>query len=173
MAGKTLVDNDVTRPVIRSRFSPSVRQGFVCFTPSMTLQDRKDECDIHRIVQRHAETGLWGTNLAPPSRQPIFGDFTQPVDLLTAQKLLCTAKESFAALPSEVRKEFSNDPIVMLEWLKNPDNRKRGEELGLLKKQSEQVPLVVTVPTDTITGSVPLTPNESEVKSNESEVKLK
>lgn len=164
MADKTIDNNDIIRPVIRNRFGPAIRQTFVCSTPSMTLQDRKDECDIHRIVQRHAETGLWGTNLAPPTRQPIYGDFTQPVDLLTAQKLLCTAKESFAALPSEVRKEFGNDPIVMLEWLKNPENRKRGEELGLLEKQSGQVPLDVTVPTDTLSGSVPNPSNESEVK---------
>lgn len=159
-----MVNNGVTRPVIRNRFGPITRQGFICSTPSMTLQDRKDECDIHRIVQRHAETGLWGPNLAPATRQPMYGDFTQPVDLLTAQRLLCTAKESFSALPSDVRKEFSNDPIVMLEWLKNPQNYERGVELGLLEKRSGQAPLDVTVPTDTLTGSVPSTPKESEVE---------
>ena len=125
MGTKSIVNNDVSRPSIRSRFSTPIRQGFTCTTPSLTLQDRKDECDIHRIVQRHAETGLWSDTLAAPTRQPMYGDFTQNVDLLTAQRLLCTAKESFASLPSETRKEFNNDPLLMLEWLKNPSNYER------------------------------------------------
>lgn len=156
--------NGSTCSPIRSRFSTPIRQGFTCSTPSLTQQDRKDECDVHRIVERHAETGIWGNSLAPATRQPIYGDFTQPVDLITAQKLLCTAKESFASMPSEIRKEFNNDPILMLEWLKNPDNYERGVELGLLEKRSEQVPLDVTVPTDTHTGSVPTITSESEGK---------
>ena len=163
MGIENIIDTNVPRPVICSRFSTPSRQGFTCSTPSLTLQDRKDECDVHRIVARHAETGLWGDTLAQPTRQPMYGDFTQNVDLITAQKLLCTAKESFATLPSDVRKEFNNDPIIMLEWLKNPSNYQRGVELGLLVKKSEQVPLDVTVPTDTLTGSVPPI-NESVVK---------
>lgn len=163
MVTENIIDTNVSRSVIRSRFSAHSRQGFNCLTPSLTLQDRKDECDIHRIVARHAETGLWSDSLALPTRQPIFGDFTANVDLLTAQKLLCTAKESFATLPSNVRKEFNNDPLMMLEWLKNPSNYERGVELGLLEKKSEQGSLDVTVPTDTLTGSVPPT-NESVVK---------
>lgn len=161
---KTLVNNNIVGAAIRGRFTGRTRQGFTCLSPSLTLQDRKDECDIQRIVQRHAETGLWGANLAPPTRQPIYGDFTQNVDLLTVQNLLCKAKESFASLPSETRKEFNNDPLIMLKWLENPENRKRGEELGLLEKQAEPAPLDVKVPTDTLTGSVPLQNSESEVK---------
>lgn len=161
---KTVVNNNIVGPCIRGRFTARTRQGFTCVSPSLTLQDRKDECDIERIVQRHAETGLWGANLAPATRQPMYGDFTQPVDLLTAQNLLCKAKESFASLPSETRKEFNNDPLIMLKWLENPENRKRGEELGLLEKQADQPLLDVTGPTDTLTGSVPSNPNESEVK---------
>lgn len=155
MVSETVVDIDVSRSSIRGRFCPRTRQIFACRTPSLTQQDRAAECDINRIVARHAETGLWGESLATPTRQPMYGDFTADVDLYTAQKLLCTAKESFASLPSDVRKEFGNDALVMLKWLENPANYERGVELGLLEKRSEQGPLDVTVPTDTLTGSVP------------------
>lgn len=137
--------------IIRSRFDAINDVGTYFGDESLTLQSELESTDVHRIVARHAETGLWSDNLAPSTREPFYGDFSEPCDLLTAETRLVQAKASFMTLPSDVRAEFGNNPLLMLQALAIPENREKFEKLGLLKK-SEHAPLDVNVPTDTLQG---------------------
>lgn len=155
MATKNIDTNDVVRPRIRCPFDSAVDEGLICTTPSLTMQEFAEETNIHNIINRYERTGTWSTNMAPPTRIPTFDDFTRVPDLLTAQKQLVLAKESFMSLPSDVRAEFHNDPVLFLKAFEDPENRAKLIKLGLVVDKAEQPSLDVTVPTDTPLGSVP------------------
>lgn len=155
MASKDIDINYVAAPRIRTPFDDVADKGVFFSTPSLTMQEFAEETNIHNIINRYERTGLWSTNMARPTRMPTFDDFTQVPDLLTAQKQLVLAKESFMSLPSDVRAEFHNDPVLFLKAFENPENRDKLIKLGLVVDKAEQSPLDVTVPTDTPLGSVP------------------
>lgn len=155
MAAKDITNNDVAAPRIRTPFNDVDNEGVFCSTPSLTMQEFAEETNIHNIINRYERTGTWSTNMALPTRMPTFDDFTQVPDLLTAQKQLVLAKESFMSLPSDVRAEFHNDPVLFLKAFEDPENRAKLIKLGLVVDKADQPPLDVTGPTDTPLSSVP------------------
>lgn len=116
---------------------------------SMAKQSFKDEADINNLVARFDRTGVWSDK--PATRQPRYGDFTSGEDYRDIQNRIAAIKEEFAELPSDLRRQFNNDPSEMLDFLADPENAEEAIELGLLPA-SEQSPLDVTVPTDS--GSI-------------------
>lgn len=134
-------------PIIHSRFVRPNTEGFVCSTPTMTVQDEavKASCDVNNIVRRHAETGLWGDTFAPSERYPSFGDFSQVPDFHSAQLILAHSNEEFMSLPSGIRKRFNNDVSQLLSFLDDESNFDEAVKLGLIEPKKVVEPVVTPV----------------------------
>lgn len=112
-----------------TRFNRPPQVGLEFTEPSMTEQHFKDECDINTIVARYQETGV----LPQGDRQPLFGDFAEfPQDLQSSQAYFDDAQERFMQLPAALRKEFDNDPVKLLAFISDGNNRQRAIQLGLI-----------------------------------------
>lgn len=95
--------------------------------PSMTKQSHKDECDINMLMAKYQKTGLV-THIN--NHQPHYGDY-DPVDFTEAMQTIAEGSSMFQELPSQARKYFDNDPAKFMEFVNNPDNAGKLEELGL------------------------------------------
>ena len=119
---------------IRSRFDGHERpKGFESLNPTMTQQQFKTECDINHIMAQYEQTNLLVDPLVSRNAgEPLFGDFSEMPDLMTAQNKLIEAQELFMSIPSRIRKEFDNDPLAFVEFCQNPDNEAKLREYGFL-----------------------------------------
>jgi len=97
--------------------------------PTLTQQSAKDECDINLIVDRAKR----GADLSQLSRGPgFYGDFTGLPSYREALLMINAARDAFMALDASVRKRFSNDPAVLLDFLSDDRNREEAVRLGLV-----------------------------------------
>ena len=119
--------------IYRTRFSDRVSKPLMC-----TMEERKtksefaDECDINKIMARYRKTGeLPVTALQAADR---FGDFSQVPDFQEMQNRVLAAHEMFAALPSDIRKRFNNDPGEFIDSAQSEEGIKLFVELGLAKE---------------------------------------
>lgn len=96
-------------------------------SPSLTQQSGKDEADINTIVRRFGVTGTMPVNV----RAPTFADFDQVFDFQTAQNALIAARDSFMAMPADVRTRFSNDPQAFVEFCSDKENLPEMRKMGL------------------------------------------
>lgn len=92
---------------------------------SLTRQAGKADADINTLMRRYTQ------GAAP---QPlIFGDMTQiPKTLQGAFDLVSKATSAFSSLPSQVRFRFRNQPLALLSFLENPENKAEAIKLGLI-----------------------------------------
>lgn len=117
-----------------TRYSPPVSPAVEFELPSMTEQHFKDECDVNVIVAKAKITGV----LPSGNREPLFGDFDKfPKNLQERFDLYNEAYERFLSLPAELRKRFGNNPVNLLDFLRNPDNVDAAVNLGLLVRTEE------------------------------------
>lgn len=105
----------------------SARSGLECLDPSLTIQSQAEEADINVIVRNFGITGKLPQNI----RVPQFGDFDSVDDYQTAIEVIRAAEESFAALPSEARVRFENNPQRFLEFCSDRSNLEEMRKLGL------------------------------------------
>lgn len=98
--------------------------------PSLTKQSFRDECEINNIMKKWQKTGMMD-HLAKVS--PQFGDFSNYTSdsYQDALNIVITAQEAFAALSSDIRGRFYNDPTYFLDFVNNPDNADEIVKLGL------------------------------------------
>ena len=114
-----------------TKFTPPPQVGLEFTEPSMTEQHFKDECDINNIVATYQQTGV----LPSGDRQPLFGDFADfPQDLMSAQHYFDEAQDRFMQLDANIRKEFGNNPAMLLDFIRDEKNRDRAIELGLIER---------------------------------------
>ena len=101
-----------------------------------TQQHFKEQCDINRIVQTYAKTGLVPGN----PRTPMEEDFVGIVDFHTAMNAVRRGEEAFMELPAELRRRFHNDPQEYVEFCLDDKNFDELVEMGLAHKpfKSEQ-----------------------------------
>lgn len=105
----------------------------------MTQQSEKDDADINVIVERAKR----GAVLPMVERPPRYGDFTQiPTDLRDALNQFAFAKNLFMSLDPKIRFRFQNDPVQMLDFLADDNNRKEAIDLGLVDKPVVVPPVV-------------------------------
>ncbi len=117
-----------------TRYSPPVSPALEFELPSMTEQHFKDECDVNVIV---AKAKLIGS-LPSGNREPLFGDFEKfPKNLQERFDMYNEAYERFLLLPSEIRKRFGNNPVNLLDFLRDPANVDEAVNLGLLVRTKE------------------------------------
>lgn len=104
---------------------------------STTQQQFKEECDINNIMKRYTEYGA-----LPMGRvgQPMFGDFSVPFDLQTAEDAIIKAKDMFYQLPAKVRAKFRNDPFELINFIEDADNQDEAIALGLIDEPEGWIP---------------------------------
>lgn len=106
--------------------------GLKCEDKSLAQQHTKDEVDINNIVATFTRTGMLPQHTMPPLQDDFhkIGSFQDALDLVVA------ARESFQAMPAEIRNRFQNDPARFVDFCSNPDNRPEMRKLGLLSDQA-------------------------------------
>lgn len=134
-----------------TKFNPPPQVGLEFTEPSMTEQHFKDECDINTIVSQYQQTGV----LPCGNREPLFGDFAEfPQDLQSSQKYFDDAQERFMQLDAKIRKEFDNDPVKLLQFIADSNNRERAIELGLIDRPPQANTTVQPQETNVVTKPV-------------------
>ena len=129
-----------------TRYNPPVSPSIEFTEPSMTEQHFKDECDINTIVKSYQATGV----LPQGNREPLFGDFAEfPTDLQASQQYFDDASQRFMELPATLRREFDNDPVKLLAFLQDDNNRERAIALGLVNAPPVQQTNANVQPADT------------------------
>lgn len=125
---------------------------------SLTRQEFLKDSLVSTIVERFTRTGVLVTN-PNSARVPQFGDFSQlPCDLLEAHSRLSEVNSDFGELPSNIRSYFGNNPLAFVAFMSDVRNRKKAEELGLLKAAK---PLVAKPLADSVQA------NDKSGKANE------
>lgn len=95
---------------------------------SETKASFQDESDINYIMRRFEKTGQLPEMIR---ENPIYGDFSNPVDYQEALNLINLAHEQFDALGAKVRDRFQNDPEKFLAFCSDPANQEEMIDLGL------------------------------------------
>lgn len=99
-----------------------------CSGPSRTEQAHKSDCDIKRILKSASLTGFVNhSNPTPPQYDSAIGI----PDFHTAMNIVAASKSTFAALPSQMRLFFRNDPSNYIDFCSDPSNREEMNEMGL------------------------------------------
>lgn len=105
----------------------SMMHGIADTGESLTHQSFKDECDINRILRDFSVTGRLPDNVRVPS----YGDFSEAMDFKACMNVIREAEESFAAMPSDVRERFANDPGKFLAFVHDEKNYDEAVKLGI------------------------------------------
>jgi len=90
-----------------------------------TKQSFKDETDINKILQRAQKTGTLSHLEQFEARYGDFSDF----DFQQAQIKLAEGQQMFEKLPSEIRKEFNQNPAEFFQYVNDPE---KADKLGKL-----------------------------------------
>lgn len=98
--------------------------------PSMTRQSEMDACDIHNILKQFSQQGFEQLVRDNAARGQ-YADLTSLPDYQEALEIVLKSNEAFAALPSQVRERFQNDPARFVEFLADPANQDEAIRLGL------------------------------------------
>jgi len=105
--------------------------------PTPTQQHLKAEVDINNILRQYDRTGLI-THVNNATAQ--YGDFSEVNEYQESLNRVIAAQDAFAALPSNVRKRFGNDPGEFFEFATDPSNFDAMVELGLAEARNEERP---------------------------------
>lgn len=100
-----------------------------------TKQSFKDECNIHTIMDKYHRTGLV-THLN--ATRPMYGDFSSVPDYQSALNVVINARNEFAKLPASLRDRFMNDPVKLLAFVNDPQNREEAVKLGILRAEKSE-----------------------------------
>lgn len=122
------------------RNAASIASGLNCKDPTRAKHSFKEEADINTIVKRFKLTGQLPENI----RMPVSADFTEILDFQTAMNAIRAGEESFAAMPSNVRARFQNDPARFVEFCLDPENQAEAEKMGLVAPRKPVAPLQPT-----------------------------
>ncbi len=111
-----------------------------------TKQSFRDECDIQKIMARAEKVG---TISHLEKYEGVYADFSD-FDFHEQTNQLTRGREIFDALPSELRREFGQNPARFFAYVNNPENKD-----DLLKKlpglaaPGRQLPDVIPKDADT------------------------
>lgn len=95
----------------------------------MTEQAHKDTTDINHILADYRRTGL----IKHAKKHEGQYDDVTGVDFETSMKIIADTKSLFEGLPSEIRKEFNQNPTEFLNFVQNPKNEEKLHQMGILK----------------------------------------
>lgn len=118
-------------------------------TENITKQSMAAECDINKILARYKKTGRLPELI---QKNPMYGDFSKPVDYQTAFEIVERAEMQFAELSADVRDRFHNSPIEFLAFVQDKNNSKELIDMGLATAKPENKPVPAPGPDATKTG---------------------
>lgn len=104
--------------------------------PSMTNLENADSADVNKIIEKFILSGTVD-NIAQGEAMENVQLSTQ-TDYHETHRVLQNARRSFMKLGEEVRTKFHNDPIEMLEFMKDPKNIEECHRLGLTKRRDDE-----------------------------------
>jgi len=133
---------------------------------TLAQQHAKDEVDINNIMKRYRKTGIID-HVA--KHQGSYGEH-DGIDYHSSMNIIRKADEMFLELPSQVRKEFGNDPAEFLDFVDNSANIERLSEMGLTNTPSTPTSTTsesppdppVVKPTKTPSDPAPASPESAE-----------
>lgn len=105
--------------IIRSAYSPRVREQVDATGPTRTKLSMQDEVDVNRIVDRFRKTGLI-SHLA--KGQPQYLDVSGMRDYREALDEVRAVDVFFRGLPATMRARFDNDAATFLDFVTDPAN---------------------------------------------------
>lgn len=111
--------------------------------PILTVQAPREEVNINSIMKRIEKGQLVD---AGPGEQ-VFQDISEFEGLEDARIKVQKANDDFMSLPADLRSRFHNDPVELVAFLADGNNRKEAVELGLVK-ESEIAPPVPIPPVE-------------------------
>ncbi len=116
-----------------------------------TKQTFRDETDINKILKRAQVTGTV-SHLA--KHEGRYGDFSN-YDFFANTLMLTKGREIFDDLPSEVRAEFNQSPAGFFQFVNDPANRDRLNELlpALAEPGRQNLPVSQTPTADADTAA--------------------
>lgn len=118
--------------LFRSAYSAKERVVLDTGKETRVQQQFKDLSDVTRIVKKFNRTG----EIDYTSRNAAFyADISDAKSLGESLVFIESARQSFLALPSDVRKYFDNDPLKLTEFVSDPNNYGKAAELGLLTEE--------------------------------------
>jgi len=126
-----------------SQRNPPHDPGITFHEPSLTQQHFADECDINTVLSRYVETGF-----LPEKTGSFYADFSSGIDFRESVDFVRQAHEDFLSLPAKTRAHFNNDPGALIDFVNDPSNHSRFEEVGLMPPSTSSI-LDVTGTTDT------------------------
>lgn len=94
----------------------------------LTEQSHTEECDINTILHDYTRTGFMRHAKANEGQY----DDVSSVDFQEAQIAVANVKSMFEGLPSQIRREFNQDPSTFLNFVQNPENAQELSKRGLL-----------------------------------------
>lgn len=105
----------------------------------LAVQSYKDDSDINVLMRRFGVTG----QLPTANILPFYGDFSAATTYQEALNMVLQADQAFDSLPARIRNRFNNDPMQLIRFLENDQNRDEAAELGLtIPRQPEDPPIV-------------------------------
>lgn len=99
------------------------------------IQDGAHELEPSYIMKKYQTTGQLPQMIGA---DPTYGDFSQPLDYISAHQILEKANEQFGALDAHVRSRFENDPAQFLAFATDERNKEEMRKMGLTKPLPEQ-----------------------------------
>jgi hypothetical protein len=137
-------------------------QQFETDGDSLTQQHFQDECDIHNIISRHDRAGL----IANVNRGVAqYGDFSEVTDYGTALRTIRQAEQNFLQLPSDLRRQFNNNPGEFYQFASDPSNLDELVEMGLAEKVVESsagLPMAEKSPSHDVDPAIDQTAGEGD-----------
>lgn len=121
----------------RTAYGGKKRVSFSTGKETQTKQCFKDETDINNIMKKWAITGQ---SPLPGRGNPQYGDFSSIMDYQSSLNAVIEANAAFENLPAQIRKRFSNDPALFVDFVQNPQNKEELIELGLAERPPKYHP---------------------------------
>jgi phage internal scaffolding protein len=119
-----------------------IDKGNHVFEESKTEQAHKSEVDINNIVKRAGAGELIAKVNA--LQNWTYDDVTNN-DFQEAMNAIIKARDTFSAVPSQIRKRFNNDPAAFMDFVRNPDNKQELVEMGLATAEVAPGPIEVVI----------------------------
>lgn len=129
----------------RTAYEPHKPCFFNTEGESLTQQHFQEECDILNIIRRHDRNGIIEHVQRGQAR---YGDFSEVHDYREALDLVRDAQKEFMSVPSDIRKQFDNNPGKFYEFVSNPENKDELIKMGFIEQSQQAVaPSSATEPT--------------------------
>jgi phage internal scaffolding protein len=118
----------MAKMTFRTPYTDRERKGFETVGESLTQQHFKDETMIENVIRKHDRLGIVEHVQRGVAQ---YGDFSEINEYRESMDIINAANASFAALPSEIRRQFDNDAGEFFEFVTDPKNKDAMVKMGL------------------------------------------